>query len=104
MGQTEIPPYDSLDRRQHEVLDRIALRFEAELKQGGRPSIEAFLTADPAARNMREVVLRELLALEWEYYSRQGELSHRRIVRGEIPARPGQHFRRVRRICAPATW
>jgi serine/threonine protein kinase len=73
MENAHAQTYDSLDREQHVILDRLAGRFEAELKNGEHPHIEDFLAAEPDAARIREVLLQELLALEWEYSSRDGK-------------------------------
>jgi serine/threonine protein kinase len=54
-----------------ELIDAACARFESALKQGGRPSIQAFL--DEAAAADRSDLLEELLLLEWTYREKRGE-------------------------------
>lgn len=73
MERVRSEEFEQLDRGQHAVLDRLAMRFENALKQGENPRIEESLIAEPYDSAMRRVVLHELLALEVEYRMRCGE-------------------------------
>src|SRR5262245_11863455 len=52
-------------------VDELCLRFEDEWRAGRRPDVEAYL-AD-VAPEQREVLLPELLLLEWDYRRHAGE-------------------------------
>src|SRR3954449_12883203 len=68
-----LPPTDpgllsvSAERR----VDDACLRFEAALREGGRPRIAEYL--GNAAGSERAALLRELLLLDLEYRRKQGE-------------------------------
>jgi WD40 repeat protein/serine/threonine protein kinase len=53
------------------AVDMICDRFEADWKAGRRPQVEPYLDSAPPA--LRAELLRELLALELDYRSREGE-------------------------------
>lgn len=65
------PAYLSLTDQQLSELDELCDRFDRELLNGDAPRIEAFLAEAPEAA--RDGLLAELLAMESEYLSQQGD-------------------------------
>ena len=65
MNPSDSQSRDSLPLSREERVDRICDAFERQWKAGEKPRIEEYL--DRAAAGDREHLLRELLALEWEF-------------------------------------
>lgn len=65
------PAYLSLTDQQLSEIDELCDRFDRELLNGDAPRIEAFLAEAPEAA--RDGLLAELLAMEFEYRSQQGD-------------------------------
>jgi serine/threonine protein kinase len=55
------------------------------LKRGDCPRLEEYLVSDPAAASVRAALLRELLALEWEYSEKSGQQSVLAEYRARFP-------------------
>ncbi len=64
---------DQTSLRQCKEIDRIADEFERALRQGQRPSIEAYLEKNP---DLRSSLLKELLAFEVEFRRSSNEHPH----------------------------
>lgn len=65
------PAYGALTDQQFDQIDLICDRFDQELVKGDSPRIEAFLEEAPEAA--RDGLLAELLAIELEYRTQQGD-------------------------------
>ena len=65
------PAYQALTDQQLSVIDALCDRFDRELVQGAGPRIETFLAEAP--KSARDGLLAELLAMEIEYRSEQGD-------------------------------
>ncbi len=69
MSEMLLPP--SLSPAEVWQIEQVCDRFEAAWKAGQRPRLEAYL--GPAAEPLRTTLLRQLLALDWEYRLRAGD-------------------------------
>jgi WD40 repeat protein len=76
-----LSPSLSPDEIRH--IEQVCDRFEAAWKAGQRPRLETYL--DPAAESLRTTLLRQLLALDWEYRLRAGDLPQAAEYQARFP-------------------
>ena len=62
--------FSNIGPEQQKKLDRLCDHFEARIGRDKRPKIEAYLAKIP--QSYREILLRELLLLEIEYFRSSG--------------------------------
>ena len=93
MNNTVVPGADVLTPELARIVDIVCHRFEADLRAGGRPTIEAVI-AD-LQEPIRAIALRELVELDAYYRRRTGEAPRAEDYRGRFPDLQGDWLAEV---------